>query len=157
MRLLLVEDNITYQKILFDVISDRFPLLELEMANSVADAKVLVDSFVPDIVFTDIRLNDDSGFEVLKHTKAQDNNTIVVMLSGFDLDEYREFAKKTGADYFINKDTSIDDVLSFLANLLSPAQSVRGRLMSNSFDLKMLFSKTVAKQERLKASKFHSA
>jgi len=157
MRLLLVEDNITYQKILFDVISDRFPCLELQAATSVSDAKLLVNSFAPNIVFTDIRLNDDSGFEVLKHVKAQDSNTIVVMLSGFDLEEYREFAKQTGADYFINKDTSIDDVLSFLANLLSPAHSVRGRLMSDSFDLKMLYPKTVANHERLKTGKFHNA
>ena len=143
MRLLLVEDNITYQKILFDVISDRFPLLELEMANNAAHAKLLVNNFVPDIVFTDIRLNDDSGFDVLKYVKAQDANTIVAMLTSFDLDEYREFAKKIGADYFINKDTPVEDVLGFLADLLSPIDSDKRGLVSKSFNLKLPFSNTV--------------
>jgi len=156
MRLLLVEDNITYQKILIDVISDRFPLLELKMANSVAHAKLLVNSFAPDIVFTDIRLNDDSGFDVLKHVKEQRANTIVAMLTSFDLDEYREFSKEIGADYFINKDTPVEDVLSFLAELLSPVDSDQRSLVSDSFNLKMPLSKTIGNMARLKTTKVQS-
>ncbi len=156
MRLLLVEDNLTYQKTLFDIISDRFPTLELELANSVAQAKLLVNSFMPDIVFTDIRLNEDSGFEVLKYVKAQKTGAVVVMLTGFDLDEYREFAKETGADYFINKDTPIEDVLSFLAGLLSPVGSVQQNLIINSFNLKASYAKTTNSFEQIKARKFHN-
>jgi len=141
MQLVLVEDNITYQKILYDVISDRFPLLEMEMANTVSQAKLLINRSTPDILITDIRLNEESGFDVLKYAKAQDTNTIVVMLTGFDLDEYRTVAKETGADYFINKDTPIEDVLSFLADLLSPVDPLRRNLISESFNLKLHFSK----------------
>jgi len=159
MRLLLVEDNITYQKILFDIISERFPLLELKLANNVAQAKLLVTSFLPEIVFTDIRLNEDSGFEILKYVKAYDPDTVVAMLTSFDLYEYREVAKETGADYFINKDTPIEDLLSFLAGLLSPVDSIqRDQLVPDSFDLnKLPFSQTIKDTERLKTTKAHSA
>ena len=157
MRLLLVEDSNTYQQILIDIISDRFPLLELETANSVSQGKLLVNRFVPDIVFSDIRLNTGSGFEILKYVKAHNANTVVVMLTGFDLDEYRTAAKETGADYFIIKDTPIEDLLGFLADLLSPVESLQRSLLSDSFSLKNPYSKVTDNLECLKTVKSHSA
>ena len=118
MRLLIVEDNLAFQNILNDVISVRFPLLKLELADCVEDAKKIVNEVRPQIIFTDIRLHNDSGFDVLKYAKAQNDTTKVVMLTSFDLEEYREFARQIGADYFINKDTPLDDLLDFLADLL---------------------------------------
>jgi DNA-binding NarL/FixJ family response regulator len=46
------------------------------------------------------------GLELTKKIKSDNQDNVVVMLSGYDLDEYRKGAFQDGANGFIGKDSA---------------------------------------------------
>ena len=53
----------------------------------------------------DIRLPGENGLELTKKVKTRYPNIVVIILTGYDLPEYREFSLQH-ADYFFSKDSS---------------------------------------------------
>ncbi len=74
----------------------------------------------PEIVILDVMLPNKSGFEILKQLKADDEltNTPVLMLTAKGQEQDRDTATQLGADAFITKPFSNQDVLDCLADLL---------------------------------------
>ena len=64
-----------------------------------------METFLPDTIFTDLRLPGANGLELTQKIKAQYPDTIVVIITNYDLPEYREAAFQSGADHFISKDS----------------------------------------------------
>ena len=62
-----------------------------------------VISFFPDLVFMDIRLPGESGLELTKRIKESHPHIAIIILTDYDLPEYREAARCGGADGFISK------------------------------------------------------
>ncbi len=74
----------------------------------------------PEIVILDVMLPNKSGFEILKQLKAdyELTNTPVLMLTAKGQEQDRDTATQLGADAFITKPFSNQDVLDCLADLL---------------------------------------
>ncbi len=71
----------------------------------------------PDLVFTDIRMPDISGLDLMKRAKAQGLNTEFVIVSGYGEFEYAQEAIRYGAlDYFL-KPLDVDMADTFIAKL----------------------------------------
>ncbi|MEK3699773.1 helix-turn-helix domain-containing protein [Paenibacillus sp. FSL R10-2199] len=71
----------------------------------------------PDLVFTDIRMPDISGLDLMKRAKAQGLNTEFVIVSGYGEFEYAQEAIRHGAlDYFL-KPLDVDMADTFIAKL----------------------------------------
>ena len=68
----------------------------------------------PDLVFMDIKLPDANGVGLTKDIKLERAGVVVVILSSYDLPEYRQAAFRAGADCFISKDspTCMEDILA---------------------------------------------
>ena len=58
---------------------------------------------LPDTVILDIRLPDDSGIQLLRQIKSGYPGIKVIMLTNYDLQQYRRQCLRLGADYFLNK------------------------------------------------------
>lgn len=74
----------------------------------------------PDILITDIRLNDQSGLDLAKELKKHFQEGIhIIVYTNYDGLEYQDYAKKCGADHFLSKsDTSPWEMIQVLEKIL---------------------------------------
>jgi len=106
---LLVEDNSTFRKSLKEMLSLRFPGLEIEEAADGEEALKKLENGYPDLVFMDIRLPGKNGLEVTKIIKKTKADVEVVILTSYDIPEYRTAALSSGASHFFTKGNAGSD------------------------------------------------
>ncbi|NVM22605.1 MAG: response regulator transcription factor [Desulfobacterales bacterium] len=119
-RTLLVDDNSAFRQSFKEILHVRFPLMVIEEATEGKEAMQKVHAFRPNLVFMDIKLPGENGLELTKRIKAHDPGIIVIILTSYDLPEYRRAAPQYGADYFLSKDSSSgNEVVSLVESVLS--------------------------------------
>jgi CheY-like chemotaxis protein len=102
-RILIVENSTIYRQLLNDMLHHQFPSVDiLEVADG-EEALRKIDTFFPDLVFMDIKLPGINGLELTKTIKDQYPSLPIVILTAYDLPEYREAARWYKADYFLAK------------------------------------------------------
>lgn len=111
---LLVEDSVDFRAVLTDVLHNHFPYIQVEEAEDGVIALKKIYKQTPDIIFMDIKLPGENGIDLTRHIKVRFNSIVIVMLSSYDLPEYRQAAFRNGADCFIAKEsvTCMEDVLA---------------------------------------------
>ena len=108
-KTLIVEDSVTFRQVLKESLYSQFPTMEIEEAPDGRDLFNKIESFHPKIVFMDIRLPGENGLELTKRIKMNYPDIIMVILTNYDLPEYREAARESMADYFVPKGWSVQD------------------------------------------------
>ena len=79
-------------------------------ANTGEEALKAIQSDKPDIVFLDITLGAVSGIDILEKIKRIDKSIRVIMLTVNGKKEIMDKAKELGADEYIRKPFSMDDL-----------------------------------------------
>jgi DNA-binding NarL/FixJ family response regulator len=102
---LLVEDNASFRKVVRDELLARFSSMKVIEASNREEAFKGLTSFPADLIFMDISLPGQNGIMLTKQIKTLDQDIVVVMLSGYDLDDYRKAAVQSGANGFLGKDS----------------------------------------------------
>ncbi len=102
-KILIVEDNDVYRNLFKDILQKSFPEIAIDEATDGRGALQKVNAFLPDLIFLDIRLPDGNGLELTKKIKATHENIRIVILTYYDLPEYRKAAFRYGAEAFIVK------------------------------------------------------
>jgi DNA-binding NarL/FixJ family response regulator len=125
MKVLLVEDNSTFRQMLKEILYTRFPTMDIAEEPDGRELISKLDAFHPNIVFMDIRLPGENGFELTKKIKMNYPDVIVVILTNYDLPEYRQAALQSKADHFVTKDSPTRDFLA-LVESLRPGQKHDG-------------------------------
>ena len=119
--MLVVEDSTEFRDAVTLLLRQKFPNTRVEGAEDGEVALEKVNLFEPDMVFMDIKLPGENGITLTKRIKMAFNGMVVVVLSSYDIPEYRQAAFKSGADCFITKGTSscMNDVLARVEGALS--------------------------------------
>jgi DNA-binding NarL/FixJ family response regulator len=81
----------------------------------------------PDIVVLDIRLEQGSGFDVLRAIRERAPETEVYMLSNFASDPYRHLAMQLGARGFFDKCNDFARVRDVVSNRVAQASRQLGK------------------------------
>ncbi len=102
-KALIIEDHAVFRQSLKLILSSRFPSLSIAEADTGKAALERIRDFEPDLVFMDINLPDDNGFSLTKTIKASHAATTVIIVTAYDLPEYRQAAIEAGASHFIPK------------------------------------------------------
>ena len=105
MRTLIVEDNATFRKTFREVLCKKFPSMVIEEAMDGVEATEKVKTFLPDLVFMDVRLPGETGLELTKKIKVSYPEIHIIILTNYNLPEYRKAAFDSGADDFVVKDS----------------------------------------------------
>jgi DNA-binding NarL/FixJ family response regulator len=78
----------------------------------------------PDLIFIDIKLPGESGLELTKKIKALYPDVNIIILTSYDLPEYRDAAYRNKANYFLSKGSSTKaDILALVDSILSNPKS----------------------------------
>ena len=116
-KVLIVEDNAVFRGMLKEILHSRFPTMKIEEEPDGSGLFGRMDAFHPNIVLMDIRLPGENGLVLTEKIKANYPDATVVILSGYDLPEYRQAALQSKADHFFAKDTTTSDFLAFAESI----------------------------------------
>lgn len=112
MKMLVIEDEEDIREIVCEFLS----ILKIDHSVA-ADGKEAIDVFTQekfDIVFTDLKLPNINGIEIIKKIRETDNNIFIVACSGFNDEETKSKAFLVGADYYIEKPFTFDEISKVL-------------------------------------------
>jgi len=118
-KTLIVEDNNIFRHSLKELLATRFPSMDVEEAADGEEALQKIADHVPKIIFMDIKLPGENGLQITKKVKAKYPEIIVIILTYYDLPEHREAALQCGADHFLSKGTSTQEVVELVQSILS--------------------------------------
>jgi CheY-like chemotaxis protein len=114
-RILIVEDNAFFLQFLKETLRSRLPSADILEAANGEEALQEIKTLPPDAIFMDLRLPGANGLELTRKIKAQYPDIVVVILTNYDLPEYREAAYESGADHFLLKESFLK-----MINSISP-------------------------------------
>jgi DNA-binding NarL/FixJ family response regulator len=117
MRVLIVDDNNGYRKLLRRILEEHQDLVLVAEASGGEEGVRLAQHFKPDVILMDIDMPGTNGLEATRRIKQSVAGTTVVILSALDNKAYRESAAECGADTYLLKTTSISEILAALRNV----------------------------------------
>jgi DNA-binding NarL/FixJ family response regulator len=118
-RILIVEDSFIYRKILRETLQIQFPKVKIIEAKDGEEALKEIEITPPDLIFMDIKLPTGNGLELTKRIKDRYPNIFIVILTSYDLPEYREAASQCNANFFLSKaSTTKEGILSLVESIL---------------------------------------
>ena len=126
LKALIVENNDTIREFLRDNLGSQISssiLSEVSKENAILTK---IETIRPDIIFLNYKLTDVNGFTVTKKIKNQYPGIKVIILTNYDLPEYREAAYQFGVDYFLSKTLLTEnDILDVVESILHDLDHVK--------------------------------
>ena len=110
--LLLVDDDEIYCEVLGDALKKRG--YEVAIAHDLASALQLAAQTEPEYAVVDLRIGTESGLELVKQLAALDENTRMVMLTGYASVATAVESIKLGAVHYLTKPSTADEVVAAL-------------------------------------------
>ena len=105
--------------LLNSLLLERFPAVEFYGAGDGEEALQKVETYHPNLIFMDIRLPGESGLELTRKIKTSHPDIFIIILTSYDLPEYREVAARYRADYFFSKGSSgTENILKLVESIL---------------------------------------
>lgn len=87
-------------------------------ANDAPSAVQAVHDFRADLVLLDVRMPDTEGIQAARQIHALRPSTKIVMVSYWDVPEYREAARAAGAAGYLSKGASRDEIVDVIDRVL---------------------------------------
>ncbi len=118
LRVLLVEDNEVYRSVLKGNLIKHFPSMVIDEAVSGEEALQKVRAAAPQLMFIDIRLPGMNGLQLTQEIKREFPNVRIVVVTGYDLPEYRQAALRYGADgIFVKESLKWDEIEALIKSV----------------------------------------
>jgi DNA-binding NarL/FixJ family response regulator len=116
---LIVEDNAAHRQSLHQLLQRRFPALDIAEAEDGETALRRALSRRFDLIFMDIRLPRENGLDLTRIIKSVFDDSVICVLTSYDIFEYREAAFRNGADHFMVKGESTEaEIVGMVESLL---------------------------------------
>ena len=109
-KLLIVEDDITLQKLLSDLLQTEGFLTE--KASTGADALRKIETISPDMILLDLGLPDIQGESILKITREEHPEIPVIILTAKSKPQEVAQGLNLGADDYLAKPFAIEELLA---------------------------------------------
>ena len=118
-KTLIVEDHDTFRQTLLEGLRARFPAMIFAEAATGQAVLPQVETFAPDLIFMDIKIPGENGLSLTQKIKARYPETLVIILTGYDIPEYRQAAYERGAnDFLVKGSITNEEVLNLVASFL---------------------------------------
>jgi len=130
-RILIVDKNTIYSKMVKNVIVDKYAFIDVQVVESAQEAILKAELLRPEIVIMSIHTPGMKGLKLVQRLRASLNEAIVVVLSIYDMTEYRDSTLASGANYFFGKDAAVDELLKIVGNALPPEEQLSIGIANN--------------------------
>ena len=110
--LLLVDDDEVYCQVLGDALSNLG--YAVSVAHNLEKALQLAGESDPEYAVVDLRIGSESGLELVKQLAALDENTRIVMLTGYASVATAVESIKLGAVHYLTKPATADEIVAAL-------------------------------------------
>ncbi|KQB42869.1 Histidine kinase [Flavobacterium daejeonense] len=122
--ILVIDDNEEVLSFISDVLSVDYRVLKFTSGNAALE---YMEKEIPDLIVTDVMMPEMDGFELchLLKTNINTNHISVIMLTAKSSTINRIEGLSTGADAYISKPFSIEELKLTIANLLSAKEIMR--------------------------------
>jgi DNA-binding NarL/FixJ family response regulator len=114
MKILIADDSSVVRERLKILLTDVQGIEVVGQAEDALEARNLVEKLRPDVAILDLRMPKGSGADVLLDIKKLNPTPMVIMLTNYPHPENRKKCMERGADYFFDKSTEFQKVLSVL-------------------------------------------
>jgi DNA-binding NarL/FixJ family response regulator len=119
MRVFVADDSATLRKRLVEMLTGIPGIQVVGSAGNARDAIDLIRQSRPDAVLLDIRLSDNSGFQVLRSIKSlAAGSPVAIVFTNEAFPQYRKEYIAAGADYFFDKSTEFEKVRHVLKQMM---------------------------------------
>ncbi|AZJ34889.1 sigma-54 dependent transcriptional regulator [Tenacibaculum singaporense] len=115
-KILLVEDDVTFSNMLKHFLERH--QYSVEVSYTIKNASALLKKHSYNLIFTDLRLPDGNGIDLLKQSKNTDSDIPVVLMTSYAEVSTAVQAMKQGAFDYISKPFNPDEVLEVISNAL---------------------------------------
>ena len=112
--LLLVDDDETFCEVLKSALLKRG--FDVSVVHSVADAKILLNNYVPDFAVVDLNMPNESGLSLIPTLKQLNDQIRLVVLTGYASIATAVEAVKLGATNYLTKPSDADEIVNALNN-----------------------------------------
>jgi YesN/AraC family two-component response regulator len=127
LKTLIVEDSTHFRQMLKEILLARFPSMDVKEAKDGSEVLRMVKTFLPHIIFMDIRLPGETGLELTQKIKRDFPQVNIIILTNYDLPEYREAASKFGANHFLSKGVTTRDQISAIIESIIANALINGK------------------------------
>jgi MinD-like ATPase involved in chromosome partitioning or flagellar assembly/ActR/RegA family two-component response regulator len=129
-NVLIIDDNEIFCEMLSEMVKDLGH--EVSCVYTIKDGLEATASGEFEVVFLDVRLPDGNGLEVLPDIKAMPSAPLVIIITGAGDPDGADLALKNGAWDYIEKQTSIKQIMLPLVRAVQYQQEKKGRGPSNN-------------------------
>ena len=111
MKIILLDDHKLFGQSLKMLLEEQ-EVISCTFVSKVQDFLKMIKKDAYDIFLIDINLKDDkTGLDLIKDLLAENPKQNIIVLTSYDLDNYKDMAFKLGVKDFINKSIEIEEML----------------------------------------------
>jgi two-component system, response regulator YesN len=126
-RVLIVDDEAIERKGLEMIITENFPSVLIDEADSGRTAILKAEEFRPDIIFLDIKMPGIDGVEAAKEIKKMNRSVNIFTLTAFDKFEYARQLMKIGVRDYILKPYNREEIIEPLQKALQEIEQEKAK------------------------------
>lgn len=117
-RVLVVDDNAAFRQRVAEFLAAEPDLEVVGEAADGGEALLKARELAPDLVLMDVRMPGTNGISATRQIREQVPAVKVIVLSCFDVQEYREAAMASGASGYVFKRSLIENLLPAIKGVL---------------------------------------
>ena len=119
-KILIIDPNEPFRRSLKKVLVNRFPSVEIRGASDGGAGLATMQGFHPNLIFLEIHLPSESGLELARRIQIDFPEIIIVLLTSYNLSEYKAAAQKSGFEHLVPKDDwTAEDMITLVQTILS--------------------------------------
>ena len=119
-KILIVDPNDPFRQSLKKVLVNRFPFVDIQEASDGRQGLEMVQNFRPNLLFIEIHLPSESGLDLARQIKIDHPDIIIVLLTSYDLPEYKAAAEESGIEHLVPKDDwTGEDMIALVHTILT--------------------------------------
>jgi DNA-binding NarL/FixJ family response regulator len=117
-RLLIIDDHAVVRQGLIQAFNDK-GFASIDTAGTLKEARAKIAAFNPEAIIIDLNLPDGSGLEVVQWVRKFSPDIAIIILSLNDPAQFVKIARSSGANAYLSKSQSMQEIISSVNFALS--------------------------------------
>ncbi len=118
-NILIVDDNSDFRKRVKDYLATCEDCQVIGEASNGEESISLALELNPDLVLMDVRMGGMNGLKATQRLRDELSDIAIIILSKYDLHEYREAARIRGANGYVVKMNMVEDLLPTIQQVMT--------------------------------------